>query len=188
MKTHFIDTQINYDGTQLKSHWIYDVTGDLGDSLVAFVGACDVNVDHLVDLEDARNNRPIASRSMLHFIAEFFDGSLKETILLQRLLISLLQQRITDRVGAQLISPLQRIGNDLYENDKKLTVSIATASPVSTLIHAGINISSEGTPVPTKGLSDYGIEPIEFAQEILADFMKEYTSVLRDLAKVRPAR
>jgi len=178
MNIQFIDTQIDYSGTQLRSHWIYETTEQLGDSLVAFVGACDVNVDHLVDLEDARQDRPIASRSMLHFIGEFYGVSLRETVLLQRLLISLIQQRI---VGA----PLRRTGNDLYDGADKLTVSIATASPVSTLLHAGINIVSEGTPVPTKGLNDYGIEPIAFAQQILEDFRREVSGVQRDIAKVR---
>lgn len=181
MQTLFIDKPIPYTGTQLRSHWIYETTGQLGDALVAFCGACDVSTDHLVDLEDARNDRPIASRSMLHLIGEFYGVTLKETILLQRLLISLIQQRITIHVGGQL----QRTGNDLYEGEKKLTVSIATASPVSTLLHAGINIESEGTPVPTKGLADYGIEPTEFAGHVLADFSKEYQSVHRDMAKVR---
>ena len=115
---------------------------------------------------------------MLHFIGEFYNIPLRETVLLQRLLITLIQQRI--------VAPLQRTGNDLYEGEKKLTVSIATASALSTLIHAGINIESEGTPVPTKGLADYGIEPLGFAQQVLEHFKREFESIGRDLAKVRP--
>ncbi len=182
MDIRLIDTQIDYDGTQLRPHWIYETQGLMGDALVAFQGSCDVDLEHMVDLEDVRQEAPIASRSMLHFIGEFFELSLRETILLQRLLITLLQQR----VGAYCNTPLHRTGNDLYESDKKLTVSIATASPVSTLIHAGINIESEGTPVPTKGLNDYGIEPVSFAEQILEDFKQEFESVRRDLAKVKP--
>lgn len=188
MHIHFLDKRINYNGTQLHSHWIFESTGILGDSLVGFVGACDVGVENLVDLEDVRNEQPIFSQSMLHFIGEFFDISLKETVLLQRLLISLIQQRLKESVGAQFIAPIIRMGNDLYERDLKLTVSIATASPVSTLIHAGINIKSERTPVPTKGLNDYGIEPIVLAEQILDDFKEEFESIQRDLAKVRAVK
>ncbi len=181
MKIQYLEQTINYDGTQLRSHWIYDVTGVVGDTMVAFCGACDVTTDHLVDLEDARNNRPIASQSMLHFIGEFFELSLKETILLQRLLVSQLQQLIC--VNPEV--SLKRTGNDLYDEDKKLSVSIATSSRTSTLIHAGINISSKGTPVPTKGLADYLIDPMSFAQEVLSAFQQECASLHRDLAKVR---
>ena len=57
MQTQFIDQPIDYDGTQLRSHWIYETTGHLGESLVAFSGGCDVSIEHLVDLEDARHDR-----------------------------------------------------------------------------------------------------------------------------------
>ncbi len=178
MRVQLIDNEITYDGSQLRSHWIYEKTGQLGDALVAFVGACDVSLERMVDLEDVRHQRPIASQRMLHFIGEFFNNDLPQTILLQRLLVSLIQQRIQ--------APLRRTGNDLYEGDDKLTVSIATASQVSTLLHAGINISSQGTPVPTRGLADYKIDPISFAQDVLADFKQEFESISRDISKVRP--
>lgn len=182
MQTKFLDKEITYDGTQLRSHWNYEVADMLGDALVAFLGPCHVDVSHLVDLEDARHERIIKSRSMLHFIGEFFDRSLNETILLQRLLICQLQQRLMREKDGM---SLRRSGNDLYDGEFKLTVSIATSSPVSTLIHAAINIISEGTPVPTKGLRDYGIEPKAFARHLLADFAEEWGSLQRDRAKVR---
>ncbi len=183
MQIQLIDQEMTYNGTQLRSHWIYETTGQLGDALVAFIGPCDVTLEHMVDLEDVRQEKPIASRSMLHFIGEFYKLPLSETILLQRLLISQIQQRLTEQKKE---FSLVRTGNDLYDGENKLTVSIATASPVSTLLHAGINIVSEGTPVPTRGLADYQVEALPFARQILTDFQKEYESIKRDLAKVRP--
>jgi uncharacterized protein len=187
MKTYFIDKAITYDGTQLRSHWIYENTELLADALVAFIGPCDVSLDHMVDLEDVRNKRPIYSQSMLHFMGEFYRSSLAETILLQRLLISQVQEGLMNHLRARQAAPLQvnRIGNDLYEGDKKISVSVATTSPTSTLIHAGINIISDGTPVLTKGLADFDIEPIGFADKILNSFKTEFESLERDLAKVR---
>jgi hypothetical protein len=64
-------------------------------------------------------------------------------------------------------------------------VSIASVSPVSALIHAGINISSRSTPVPTRGLADYGIEPAAFAKEVLAGYSAECEGLLRARCKVR---
>ena len=183
MQTRFLARQLTYDGTQLRSHFIYEQTGYLGNCLLSFAGPCHVAVDDLVDLDDARHGRFIKSQAMLHFIGEFFDRSLNETILLQRLLISQVQQRLMQSIDG--FCP-RRSGNDLYDDEFKLSVSIATCSPVSTLIHAGINISSAGTPVPTKGLSDYGLEPQPFAERILADFQEEYAGLQRDRTKVRP--
>jgi hypothetical protein len=78
-----------------------------------------------------------------------------------------------------------RRGSDLYDGTRKLTVSIASASPVSTLIHAGINVSSRNTPVPTTGLDDYGIPAREFAEEVLAAYVSDCASALRARCKVR---
>lgn len=183
MQTRFIDREMTYDGTQLRSHFNYEQVEILGDSVLAFIGPCDVAVADLVDLEDARHGRIIKSQSMLHFIGEFYGLSLTETILWQRLMISQLQQRLMkEKDGLQL----RRNGNDLYDGEFKLSVSIATTSAVSTLIHVGINIVSQGTPVPTKGLRDYGIAPQPFAKQVLADFQEEWSSLGRDRAKVRP--
>lgn len=182
MQVKVLEQSIDYDGGQLRPHWVYQTCGVLGDSLVAFIGRCDVKIEKLVDLVDARENRPIFSERMLHLIGEFFDTDLLRTIYRQRLLVSLAQQEIGSRSeGAKII----RTGNDLYDGGKKLSVSIATASPVSTLLHFGINISSKGTPVPTKGLDEYGIEPLSFAHSLLENFRNEIRTANEDLAKVR---
>lgn len=182
MQIKVLEQCIDYDGSQLRPHWIYQASGVLGDSLVAFTGRCDVKVDKLVDLVDAHENRPIFSERMLHLIGEFFDADLLRTIYRQRLLVSLAQQEIVFRSKRPTII---RGGNDLYDEGLKLSVSIATASPVSTLLHFGINISSKGTPVPTKGLDDYGIEPLSFARSLLETFRNEMRTANDALAKVR---
>ena len=43
-----------------------------------------------------------------------------------------------------------RKGDDLFLGEGKLSVSIATASPVSTLIHLGVNEDASGAPVTTQ--------------------------------------
>lgn len=182
MQTKFIDQKIDYDGSQLAPHWIYKTFGLLGDAVVSFQGRCDVRLDKMVDQVDVKENQPIFSEEMLHFVGEFFDTDLTKTILLERLLVSLAQQEIVFRSKKQTIV---RGGNDLYDGDAKLSVAIATASPVSTLIHFGINISSKGTPVKTKGLNDYGIEPIPFAQALLESFRNELATLMEARSKVK---
>jgi uncharacterized protein len=182
MKISYIDKPINYDGSQLRSHWIYDETGIQGDTIVAFSGACEVNQAHMVDLVDLKNGDWIKSSSMLHFIVEHFDSDLEKGILRQHLLVCLLSDALR-QIKSNLA--IIRRGDDLYINDCKLTVSIATASPISTLIHTGINISSDDTPVPTKGLNDLGIKPEDFYPHILELYRAEITHIEASRCKVR---
>ncbi len=182
MNVHIAENDVDYDGSQLKSHWIFQKFGKMGDAAVGFCGRCDVSTDRMVDLVDVQDNKPIFSERMLHVIAEFFDADLTRTILYQRILVALAQQEIIFRIQKPTIV---RGGNDLYDDGAKLSVSIATASPVSTLIHFGINISSKNTPVKTKGLEDYGIEPVSFAKALLESFRDELKTVREARSKVR---
>lgn len=183
MKIQWIDKRIDYDGSQLAPHWIYKNFEVVGDALVAFVGACDVKPEKMVDLADQKLGHRIFSEEMLHFIGEFFEADLTRTILLQRLLVSLCQQEIVFRAKNP---SLIRAGNDLYDGEAKLSVSIATSSPISTLLHLGINISSKNTPVTTKGLEDYKLDPLALARGVLETFKHEVETVSLARSKVKP--
>jgi len=182
MTCRFVTERIAYTGEQLHSHWAYRSFDLLGESAVAFIGACDVKPEFMKDVEDLKAGSRIYSEEMLHFIIEHFDVDLERAILRQRLLIALMAETLNARLGRPAVT---RKGSDLYDGDAKLTVSIASASPVSTLIHAGINVSSRNTPVKTRGLGDYGIEPRGFAEEILAGYARECASARKARCKVR---
>jgi hypothetical protein len=181
MRTLFSHKPLPYDGTQLQSHFAYRQFGILGDSCVGFIGPCEVKLEHMVDLEDVRKTAPIFSQQMLHFILESFSLDLHGAIAFQRLMIAILQELLLQRPPL----PWQRRGNDLFLNDRKLNVSIATASPVSSLIHTGINIISEGTPVPTVGLKELELEPFEFGNQLLKKIQEEYLGLIKASYKVR---
>jgi hypothetical protein len=187
MNTHFIaERQITYDGRQLAPHWIYRQHDLMGDAAVAFVGPCQVDLGEMVDIEDVKNVAPIYSPLMLHVIAEFFGGDLHQTVYRQRLLIVTakeLLETLTDR-------PVTRKGDDLYlpradGNPGKLSVSIATASATSTLIHTGLNIQTEGTPVATVGLAELGVGVAAFATELLQRYSDEVEDIWLARCKVR---
>jgi hypothetical protein len=138
----------------------------------------------MVDLEDVRKNAPIFSHNMLHFIVEHFDMDLEKTILRQRLLIAIIKDILWQKQRAEFT----RSGDDLYLGDKKLSVSIATLTPVSTMIHTGLNIISKDTPVATVGLADLGlrdeeIEPLGI--HICSRYTKEISEVRLARCKVR---
>ncbi len=182
MQTLLLNKKSDYDGSQLASHWIFDTAGITGNACVAFIGGCNISLEHMVDLADKKDKCKIFSREMLHFIAERFDTSLDEMVLHQRLLVSIIADTIRQH---QPCLSITRKGNDLFDIDSKLNVSIATASPVSMLLHVGVNIRSDGTPVKTKGLKDYGIEPKTFAEEVLKSYKEEIEGIKIARAKVR---
>lgn len=184
MKSRFIPELITYTGVQLRSHWIYEKTGLLGEAIVAFRGPARVEDEHLVDLVDRKEGAFIYSSDMLHFIVEHFDLDLEKAILRQRLLVGIIKDELLRRAGVSI----QQQGNDLYDEDKKLSVSIATLSPVSSLIHTGVNISSKGTPVKTKGLADYGLSPEPFGQAVIEKYTEEIEEIIVAKCKVKGVR
>ena len=174
-----------YCGDELSSHWIYRTVGILGDAVVAFSGPCNVDISRMVDLEDVLNEDYIYSENMLHFIVEIFGIPLEEGVLIQRLFSSILQDRINAECGQLAV---RRIGDDLFYNDtKKLSVSICTVSPTSTLIHTGLNIQPDGAPVEAAGLtSELGITDIEhFATSCMRILAEEWQDTKRSTCKVR---
>lgn len=182
MKTLFIDKEIKYIGSQLAPHWIYKNFKIQGDAIVSFCGECEVKLTEMVDIEDVINNEPIYSKYMLSFITEQFNVELVEGVFRQRLLICCIKEALEKRGFV-----VRRSGDDLFVNDKKLSVSIATKSLTSVLIHTGVNIISDDAPIPVSGLeSDLGIKDIkEFASEVMQNYCDEIDDIVLASTKVR---
>ena len=173
---------LNYDGSQLQSLFAYKNFGIMGDSISIFRGSCRVEQNEMVDMEDVLAQDWIYSEDMLHFIIEHFDMDLEKTIIRQRLLIATIKEKI-EEIG---IKTLNRSGDDLYEGDKKLSVSISTLSPVSSLIHCGLNISNKHTPIPTIGLADLQIQDsLSFGESVAKHYCDEFVSMRLARCKVR---
>lgn len=181
-----MEEKIKYDGSQLRSHWIYHRTGIIGDAIVAFTGPANVGLEKMVDLVDVAEKRPIFSYEMLHFIGEFFHSDLDTTICYQRLLICTIKE-VLEKLDIQ--AHIIREGDDIFiyqdEDLKKLTISIATVSSVSTLIHTALNIISDDTPVSAIGLKDLKLEPVMVGEAILENFSQEIASMEFARCKVK---
>lgn len=182
MKTLFIDKEVKYIGSQLAPHWIYKNFKIQGDAIVAFCGECEVKLTEMVDIEDVINKEPIYSKYMLSFITEQFNVELVEGVFRQRLLMCCIKEALEKRGFV-----VCRSGDDLFVNDRKLSVSIATKSMTSVLIHTGVNILSEGAPIPVSGLkSDLGIDDVkEFALEVMKNYSEELKDIVLASTKVR---
>lgn len=183
MQKKLITQPIKYTGEQLRSLWIYQNFGLVGDAIVAFIGSCEILPQRMVDLEDVREKKHIFSTSMLHFIIEHFEQDLEKAILRQYLGVTIIKDLLVGKIKDK--TQIQRKGNNLYEGERKITISVATLSPVSSLIHLGINIRSENTPVLTRGLIDYGIEPYPLAEEFLERYVTDYLEIKKARGKVR---
>ena len=182
MHTKLIEKEIKYIGSQLAPHWIYKNFKLQGNAIVAFIGECEVALTEMVDIEDVINNEPIYSKSMLSFITEQFNVNLVEGVFRQRLLICIIKELLEER-GIFVV----RNGDDLMIDGRKLSVSIATKSTTSILIHTGLNILSEGAPVKASGLtSELGISDIkEFALEVMKRYAEELEDINLASTKVR---
>lgn len=174
MKTKFIEKEIKYIGSQLAPHWIYKNFHLQGDAMVAFCGECEVKLTEMVDIEDVINDEPIYSKCMLNFIVEHFNIDLIQSVFAQRLLICIIKEALEDRGFT-----IKRSGDDLFFEGKKLSVSIATKSITSTLMHIGLNIDPTGAPINASGLgTDLGIVDIK---EFALDTMERYSSEVEDI-------
>jgi hypothetical protein len=189
MKAKFLSKTETYDGTQLVSLRNYLEHGILGDSVVAWIGPCDIPPEHMVDGEDLRQSARICGSLMLHFIIEKFDSSLLAAVALQRLFASIAKDELqASAVEREMALALMRNGDDLFAHGKKLSISIATQSPVSSLIHFAVNVHNLGTPVPTLSLADLKIDGRSWAEKVMARFCAEVESIVEATHKVRWVR
>jgi len=200
---------IFYDGSQLRHLFAYNASNGLmvGDSIAYFKGGCKVQT-HLVDAEDVLNDDYISSKEMLHFIVEIFDVSTTEAVLWQRTLIHLIIEELRRFLLSKndcLVWPhiakryqtIDRLGDDIMVLDDdgetypqpvyKLSVSIATKSCFSGLIHVGLNIDvGDNCPVKAIGLKDIGIKDIDtFMHNIANHFVGEFNSIKHASYKVK---
>jgi len=182
MKCIVLPEKFDYDGSQISSLWAYNSFGVQEDSVVVFRGACDVKIEHMIDLEDRRANESIWSEDMVSFIIEHFDSTdLKLIYARQRLFTALVREYLAD-LGVQTT----REGDDLFLTGKKLTVSIASTSAVSQKIHLGINVSHN----VYGNLKEAGLgedkQVASLMQTVGEAYVRELEDIEKDLRKSRP--
>jgi hypothetical protein len=167
------DGAITYTGIELRRGFVARVTGLSGDAAAGFIGPCHVPTEHLVDLDDARAGAVIEAREMAHVIVEHPDCDLRAGVLRQRLLVCLLGEVL----GGHGIA-VERRGDDVFVDGRKLTVSIAAPANGTVLIHLGINVDPAGAPVAAIGLSELGVD----ARALLTDLLGRYADELDQCA------
>jgi hypothetical protein len=178
--THFDDIERPY--TELYGHFAFKNFGIAGDAAVAFIGPCDVEGERLVDLADKRAGEKIKAARMLHFIVEHFGVPLAEAVWRQRLFAAIVSEEVSARAPK---ASVRREGDDVFAGDGKLTVSIATVSPTSVLVHFGVNVDGSGAPVAVADLQSLGIDARELAPAVLVRYAAEAESARAAACKVK---
>jgi uncharacterized protein len=177
-----------YDGSQIEPNWAFKEFNIKESSIISWIGPMDIKTSKIIDYEDV--HLEIKADEMLHFIIEHFDhqpADLRICYHRQRLFVTLMKDALHE-VGIKV----HRDGDDLYFQDKKLSVSIATCSISSMKIHFGLNVTSRGTPpdVPTVGLLECGgsyrrEDIFLMADKIGENYIREMASIESDIAKTR---
>jgi hypothetical protein len=184
VNARWLDETLTYDGSQLQPHWIRRHCGLVGDAAVAFRGPCLVPAAAMADLVDVLDGSAIRGADMVHLVVEWFDdGELGRAVLRQRLIAAIAAETLRELAPGASIG---RRGDDLFVGEGKLSISVATRSLVSTLVHFAVNVTNEGTPVRTAALCDLGIAARDFGQRLLAALQREEDSMAAARCQVLP--
>lgn len=182
MKCIILPDKFDYDGSQISSLWAYNNFGVQEDSVVVFRGACDVKIEHMIDLEDKRANESIRSEDMVSFIIEHFDSTDMKLIYTRQRLFTTIVREYLAGIGVHT----NREGDDIFLKGKKLTVSIASTSAVSQKIHFGINVSHDIYGNMKEADIGEDDQVTSFMQVIGETYVREFEDVERDIRKSRP--
>ena len=147
-----VDEIFEYYGSQINPSWAFQEFGIYGSSIVTWIGPVNITPDNLKDFADV--GLEIKSNYMVNFICEFFDQqptNMRVAYLRQRLLVMIFREILTE-FGVES----KREGDDIFVNNGKLSISIASVSLSSAKIHFALNLEDKGTPgdVETIGLFD----------------------------------
>ncbi|MBP2143048.1 hypothetical protein J2127_000189 [Methanococcus voltae] len=187
-----VNTNLDYTGEEIEPLWAFKSFDVQKDSIVGFIGAMQVKIANMKDLKDVKEEAeyeiPISSKRAINFIVEHFDNcDLKTTYLRQRMLVNIVKDVIETKANIKIL----KTGDDLYYDNKKISVCIACKGVTSGKIHLGLNITSEGTPehVSAIGLLEMGLNESdlgEILENILLEYCKETDKIERDIRKTLP--
>ncbi|MEO2117994.1 MAG: DUF366 family protein [Methanocaldococcus sp.] len=188
MSIIFVKDKLDYTGKEIEPLWAFKTFDIQKDNIVVFRGRMEVSKENMKDLKDIKREEnikiPIKSEDAINFVVEHFDAIDLKTIYLRQRLLVFIAKEVIESYNIKL----KRDGDDLYFEDKKLSVCIACKGTVSAKIHLGINVKSKGAEhVKIIGLEDLGVKDIdEVMKDIAINYAKEIDKIERDLRKTLP--
>ena len=187
-----VDEIFEYDGSQINPSWAFQEFGIYGSSIVTWIGPVNITPDNLKDFADV--GLEIKSNHMANFICEFFDQqppNMRIAYLRQRLLVMIFREILTE-YGVQT----KREGDDIFVDNGKLSISIASVSLSSAKIHFALNLEDKGTPddVETIGLFDIRVNDkqifnndnlLELINKTVSRYIDELETIENDISKTK---
>lgn len=187
-----VDEIFEYDGSQINPSWAFQEYGIYGSSVITWIGPVNITPNNLKDFADV--GLEIKSNYMVNFICEFFDQqppNMRVAYLRQRLLVMIFRETLAE-YGVET----KREGDDIFVDDRKLSISIASVSLSSSKIHFAFNLEDKGTPddVETIGLYDIEINNqqifnednlVDLINEVVDRFIKELETIENDISKTK---
>ena len=187
-----VDEIFEYDGSQINPSWAFQEFGIYGSSIVTWIGPVNITPDNLKDFADV--GLEIKSNHMVNFICEFFDQqppNMRIAYLRQRLLVMIFREILIE-YGVQT----KREGDDIFVDNGKLSISIASVSLSSAKIHFALNLEDKGTPddVETIGLFDIRVNDkqifnndnlLELINKTVSRYIDELETIENDISKTK---
>ena len=187
-----VDEIFEYDGSQINPSWAFQEFGIYGSSIVTWIGPVNITPDNLKDFADV--GLEIKSNHMINFICEFFDQqppNMRIAYLRQRLLVMIFREILTE-YGVKT----SREGDDIFVDNRKLSISIASVSLSSAKIHFALNLEDKGTPddVDTIGLYDIRVNGqqvfnednlLDLIEKTVSRFIEELETIENDISKTK---
>ena len=132
---------------------------------------------------------------MFHIISEFFDcqpANMEIAYLRQRLFNLIFYEKLS-KLGVLL----NREGDDIYIEDRKLSVCIASSSISSMKIHFALNIRDSGTPNDIETIGLFEIKDndgnfvfnddniLYFMKDVINTYIDELETIKLDISKTK---
>jgi len=167
----------------MRPHWALNKFDLWGDSLVIFRGPMSVRPEDAIDLKELKRGTVFPKGDILHFIIEHFGDELERTILRQNILVSITEEKIVHRMES--IQRILRWGDDLYDEDRRLTFTAVTPTPVSGKIHLGVCIDSDNEAA-FAGICEYALDPNELGEVIGNQYRADMRRLREKCWRMRP--
>ena len=177
---------------QINPSWAFNQFGIYGSSVITWIGPVNITPDNLKDFADV--GLEIKSNAMVNFICEFFDcqpANMRIAYLRQRLLVMIFREILFEN---GIVT--KREGDDIFFDNRKLSISIASVSLSSAKIHFAFNLEDLGTPddVETIGLFDIKVDGnqvfnednlLDLINKVVSKFICEIATIEKDISKTK---
>jgi len=183
MTYRFLPEKRRLTGEEMLPHWALRNFRLAGDTMVSFIGEFKVPPERWIDLNSIMHESSLPDKEMLHFVVEHFGCPLQEAVLRQYVLISILEEKLLHRIKVNG-HRLTRLGDDLFDGEKRLSITAAGSTLVSAKIHVGVFTKTPG--IGFFGIEDYGVIPEELAEVVMCQYGAEMRRLAEKAWRVKP--